>query len=601
VRVLRGRHPEGRVQVRLYPQAKVTNWESAGFTEGWSSDKTSRSANTGTGSKKLRPSPAGRWDDRFGRGLPAQARQPGGKEPPAVVDTREIPTSKIKWCRLTGAEILEEKDWLGKYIPIIPVFGSELNIKGKTTVFRPDSPGQGPAAAAQLFPGFVRPACGADDESTLACRRGADRGLSRVERAAFGQVPGPALQGVRRKRQSDAPPIRIAPSDIPAGYAQDAEMSEHDIQGALGMYNASLGERSNEKSGRAIMARQREGDTATFHYIDNLNRAIRLLGRILVDAIPKYYDSRRAVRILGEDGSSKAAEIDPEQQAAVQRMGAKVIYNLSVGSYDVVTEAGPSFTTKRQESADAMLELSKNNPAVWQTHGDLIVRSQDWPNAEEWAKRTLITMPPPLRQAIEQEKQGNETDEVKAVKTQAQQMLDQANQHIQAAEQALQQQGQELQSLKVDKELELRKLEIDDYRAETERLKVTAPAMGPEQVALIVQQTVQAILAQPTPSQAPQPPQYSRVTAPPQPPQDVGPSAPPQPNQPPAGGFLRPMTIRTCSSCAAFAALKSECRAKSPTPIVIEGPQGPMPAGVFPAVRSDSWCAEWRPDTQIVT
>jgi hypothetical protein len=179
--------------------------------------------------------------------------------PPQIVDSRELPVCEVKWCRMTGAEILERKDWLGQYIPLILVIGNESNIDGKVT-----------------YSGLIRPA------------KDAMR-LYNYSRSAFAQrvalttkAPWMAAaeqiadypewetantgnhQVLRYKHLSEdgtviPPPQRISPSDVPSGYAQDMQISEHDIQGTMGMYNSSLGEKSNEKSGRAITARQREG------------------------------------------------------------------------------------------------------------------------------------------------------------------------------------------------------------------------------------------------------------------------------------------------------------------------------------------------------
>src|SRR5688500_6818393 len=89
----------------------------------------------------------------------------------------------------------------------------------------------------------------------------------------------------------------------------------------IGIYDASLGARSNETSGRAIMARQREGDVSTFHFIDNLSRAIRHGGRILLDLIPTVYTTERMIRILGEDLTPKTVKVAPTGQPVTEQPG----------------------------------------------------------------------------------------------------------------------------------------------------------------------------------------------------------------------------------------------------------------------------------------
>lgn len=418
-----------------WPKAKMTDWKNDAFSGDWSAENTVKVCEYYYKVRTLQlvhllEDGTFAADEDYQRAVTQ-----GGKTSP-IVKSREIPTHKVKWCRMTGAEILEQNDWLGKYIPIIPVYGNEDDIEGKVIVS-----------------GLVRGAKDAQKLHNYARTKFAERvamtplapwtvAEESIEGHPEWQTANSGTHGalVFRAYTDDGQPLprpeRVSPSDIPAGFSQDAAMSEHDIQASMGMYNASIGEKSNEKSGRAIMARQREGDTATFHYQDNVNRALRYLGRILVDAVPKYYDTKRVVRSLGEDGMPKMIQLDPNAPKASQKQGATAIYNLNVGRYDVSVSAGPTYTTKRQESADAMIELTRANPTMWQTHGDLIVKAQDWPNADEFAKRSKMALPPPIAQAVQAEEQaeGGQDPEVAAVIAQANQAMGELQKQIQAAE-----------------------------------------------------------------------------------------------------------------------------------------------------------------------
>lgn len=507
-----------------HPNAKATNWESDSFSDGWAEDKVVRvceywyKVETTTTLHLLADGTTATAEEYEG----AQA---AGEEVPLIIDSRaDYVECKVKWCRMTGGEILEERDWLGKLIPIIPVYGAELNVNGKV-----------------IYSGLVR--------------RGRDpQLLHNISRTAFAtrvalstQAPWMAAaeqiedypewktansgkhQVLRYKHLAEdgtpiPPPIRITPSDVPAGFAQDAEMAEHDIQGALGMYSASLGEKSNEKSGRAIMARQREGDTATFHFQDNLNRAIRLLGRILVDAAPKYYDTKRVIRILGEDGTATMATHDPDQEAPVNKSGAQAIYNLGVGEYDVTVESGPSYTTRRVEAAQAMIELTQANPSIWQTHGDLIVKSQDWPGAEEFAERSKLVMPPALRQAIDQ------AEGPQALPPQVQQAMQAVQQQQQALEQAhgqLTAMAQQLEQEKAATDAE--KAKLDAARQELQSQQKVLQSKFEELSAKLELKAMQT--AQMVPPVMPPGREEPAI--------DPA-SMPPQPQQPPSGGFFTP-------------------------------------------------------------
>lgn len=432
-----------------------------------------------------------------------------------MVKSRLVRSNKVKWCRMTGAEILEEGEWAGEYIPIIPVYGTETDINGKVTYSGLTKPGM----HGQMLYNFARTAFA--ERVALTPKAPWVAAVGQTEDNPDWQTANEDNHSVLTYNPVDIngqvqpPPQRQSAADIPAGFAQEMQQAEHDIQSALGMYAASLGQQSNEKSGRAIMARQREGDVATFHYHDNLNRAIRHLGRILLDLIPKIYDTKRVVRLLNEDGTTKDAMVAPGLGMPSAKVDGMEIFDLSAGHYDVETMTGPSFTTKRQESSEAMIELAKGNPNVWMTHGDLIVKAQDWPGADDFAKRTRATMPPQLQQAIAQSEQDGENPQAQQMMQQMQQMQQQAQQAIQEREQALQQVQQELKSKDDDRALKARELEIKAYEAETARMAALQPSMPPEAIAQVVMQTFAQLQ---TPGQIDQGTQMP----------DMGPFMPPQ-------------------------------------------------------------------------
>ncbi|HRK94935.1 MAG TPA: portal protein [Rhodospirillales bacterium] len=325
-----------------------------------------------------------------------------------VVNMRQAHSEQVKWCKMTGAEILEERDWAGKFIPIISVYGTETDVNGKVTYSGLTRPGRD----GQMLYNFARTAfaerVALTPKAPFIAAAGQTEDDPNWQRAHIDNIPVLTYNPVEVGGQVLGAPQRQPASDIPAGFAQEMQAAEHDIQSALGMYAASLGQPSNEKSGRAIIARQREGDVATFHYHDNLNRAIRYLGRILIDLIPKIYDSRRVVRLMEEDGTTREAMIAPELGAPAAKLDGMEAFNLGAGEYDVEVDTGPSYTTKRQEALEAQIEIASGNPTVWQTHGDIIAKNMDWPGAEAWAARTRATMPPELSKAIAEAERADE-------------------------------------------------------------------------------------------------------------------------------------------------------------------------------------------------
>ena len=159
------------------------------------------------------------------------------------------------------------------------------------------------------------------------------------------------------------------------------------------MYDAAVGNRSNETSGRAILARAREGDTATYEWIDNLAVAIEHTGYILLDLIPKIYDTPRIVRILGEDSSVKEVPIN---QVFQSESGEILAHDMTTGKYDLTITVGPSFATQKMEAAASMIDFVRAVPGAAEVSSDLLARNMDWPGADEIADRLKRTIPPEI-------------------------------------------------------------------------------------------------------------------------------------------------------------------------------------------------------------
>jgi hypothetical protein len=315
-----------------------------------------------------------------------------------IVGTRSTKCYRVMQRIMTGAEILSEREWPGRYIPISPVYGDEFWIDGKRYL---RSLINGAKDAQQML-NFWRTS--GTELVALAPRvpfigkKGAfDHDQERWQTAnvrshAYLEYEGP-----------DAPQRQPLDSGIAAGSMQEALNASDDIKSITGIYDASLGARSNETSGRAILARQREGDVSTFHFIDNLSRAIRHTGRIIIDLIPHVYNAARIVRIIGEDGSQQAQavnqpapEMDERGQPKVDEMGNAImaIHDLTVGKYDLTVSTGPNYTTQRQETADQMMQLIQAYPAAAPLVGDILVKSLDWQGADEIAERIRRMIPP---------------------------------------------------------------------------------------------------------------------------------------------------------------------------------------------------------------
>ena len=420
---------------------------------------------------------------------------PEDKQLKAVYGTpkksRDAEIKKIKWCKINGYEILEEQEWAGSCIPVVRVIGNEYEVEGRIYIS-----------------GLVRNAKDAQRMYNYWTSQEAEM-LALAPKAPFigygGQFEGYESQWKTANTQNwpylevnpdvtDGQgailplPQRAQPPMASSGLMQAKLGASEDIKSATGQYNASLGQTSNERSGKAILARQREGDVGTYHYQDNLARAVRYVGRQLVDLIPKIYDTQRIARIIGIDGETKMVKIDPTQAEPVRKIqnqeGIVIdkVYNPSVGKYDVVVATGPGYATKRQEALEAMAQLLQGNPQLWTVAGDLFVKNMDWPGAQEMAKRFAKTIDPKLM--------GDAED----------------NPALQAAQQQMQAMAAELDQLhqmlqNVGKSMEAQDMERKDYEAkikafdaETKRISAVQAGMSEQQIQDIAMGVVAAAM-----------------------------------------------------------------------------------------------------------
>lgn len=405
-----------------------------------------------------------------------------------VVGTRDTKTKKVTQRIITGAEVLETNKWAGKYIPIVPVYGDEVMVEGERHFISLVRFAKDPQ---QMF-NYWRTA--STELVALAPKAPfiGPRGAFNSDAEKWGTANAISHPYIEYDPvDGQAPPQRQPFSGPPAGALQEAMNASDDMKSIMGIFDASLGARSNETSGRAIMARQREGDVSTFNYIDNLSRAIRHAGRIIVDLIPKVYDAPRIIRVIHEDGRNEHVPVNqpfqpsnqpPEQNEQQEMMdGLTKIYDLTAGKYDVTCEAGPSFATKREESSSQMIEFIRAYPNAAPIIGDLLAKNLDWPGADEIADRMQAMLPPQIQ---------GQNPQVQQLQQQLQQMDGHAKEAVAQLQQKL---GQEKQ----DKALEAAKLRIDAYNAETNRIKAVGTGMQPQEVQALVMQTLRQVLQSP--------------------------------------------------------------------------------------------------------
>lgn len=464
-----------------------------------------------------------------------------------IGQSRDVASHKVTQRILSGCDVLDTVDWAGRWIPIVPVYGEEIIVEGERTFRSLVRDAKDPqrmfnywrttstelVALAPKAP-FIGPVGAFTTDS-------AKWATANVQSHAYIEFDTQDAEG----RSIAIPPQRQPFSGVPAGALQEAMNAADDMKSIMGLYDASLGAKSNETSGRAIIARQREGDVSTFHYIDNLSRAIRHGGRIIVDLIPKVYGMERMVRILGPDGNASEVKVAPKVSAgpsaapgADQQMPPQAaeaddeaqndqaediarVFDLTTGKYDVTVTAGPSYTTQREEAASQMIELIRAYPAAAPVIGDLLAKNLDWPGADEIAERLQKLLPAQL--------QGDDPA-AQAAKAQIAQMA-----------QLIGELRGKLAASEADKSIEGRRVEIDAYNAETGRLKAIAPKgtgfdeaqMGAAVATWLVQIIQSPDILNAVASGAPQD-QIAAMLAQKRPPPEMG-AAPAEPPQGPQG------------------------------------------------------------------
>ena len=341
-----------------------------------------------------------------------------------VVDKRETWRKKIKWCKLTAMQVLEEGEWAGKYIPIVPTYGQEVRVDDKHKKFGLVRMAKDPQRMYNYWSTALTETVALAPKAKWLLAEGQDEGHEN-EWAMANIKAMPVL----RYKQTDiegrpAPaPTRLQPEPPPAGVMSALQGMNQDLMAVVGIFDpAQLPQ--GMQSGKAIQGQQSQVDMTNFHYYDNLTRSIRHTGRIILDLIPKIYDRERVMRIIGDDGKPEIVTLN--QPSTDENGVAKVLNDVTVGEYDVVMDTGPGYNSKRAEAVDSMMSLLGADPTLMQQAGDLIFRNMDFPGADIIADRLAAINP------------LSQIDEKSEVPPQAQMMIAQSKKTIEQLQQQIQ-------------------------------------------------------------------------------------------------------------------------------------------------------------------
>ncbi len=317
-------------------------------------------------------------------------------------------------CRylITASAVLEgPEEWPGRFIPIVPVVGEEIRIGRKLVRNGIVRHAKDPQRMSNYFHSA--------HTETVALQPKAPFVVTETNVAKYQSIweqantkNFPYLPYEPDTKNSGAAPQRVQPPVSSQGILDGLTMAKEDLRAVIGIHDAGLGERKNQESGRAIIALQKEGDVGSYLYIDNFARAVRQTGNIINDLIPYVYDTERTIRIMGEDGKIDVLEINKAQ--GLDPKSGETIFNhdITVGSYDVVAQMGPSYSTKREEAKEGMIAFVQAAPEAGQLILDKIAKAQDWPMSDDIAKRLRAMLPPKILQLEEMEKQGATPEQI---------------------------------------------------------------------------------------------------------------------------------------------------------------------------------------------
>jgi len=444
----------------LYPSVDVTSWDLGKDSGGWHSDDTVRVAEyfaieAKTMELALLQDGSIVWADEV-------------TDAALIVKTRKSQRKKCNWHKIAGDTLLDSTEIPTSYIPVIPVYGSEVWIEGERHLHGLTRHAKDPARLYNYMQSAnVELLALAPRAPYIAAAGQLDGHEAEWENANRINVSVLTYNPISDNGTQVPPPRREMPPGTNPGLESAMNRSVDDIKAVMGIYDASVGNKESNQSGKAILSQQRQASIGNFHFSDNLGRSIQHAGRILVEMIPKIYDTARVARIFGVDGTPQTVRLDPDMEAPKtevkdEKGEIQSIYNLGVGKYDVVVDTGPSYATKRQEAAEAMMAMVQTDPQIMQVAGDLIVANMDWPGAEEISKRMKLMLPPQLQQ---QEKEGEGRQIDPKIEQQMNQMADQVE-HL----------SQELLTATAALESKKDELEIKWFEAETKRMQVEADA-----------------------------------------------------------------------------------------------------------------------------
>jgi hypothetical protein len=343
-----------------------------------------------------------------------------------VIDERDSFRKAVKWIKCTAIEVLEEKTMAGKYIPVVPCYGAQVIVDDKRKKYGLVRFAKDPQRMYNFWRTSMTESVALAPKAKWLLAEGQDEGHE--NEWAMANIKSTPVLRYKQKDIEGQPapqPTRLQPEPPPAGIMEAAGAISADLQMVLGIMDPNQLPSGNI-SGKALMGQQNQVDLSNFHFYDNMTRSIRHTGKIILDLIPKIYDTQRVMRIIGSDGQPDMTTINQANEIG------EVLNDVTVGEYDVVMDTGPGFQSRRQQAVESMMPLLTGNAELFNIAGDLVFRNMDFPGADVIADR-LAAMNPMAQ-----------IDEKSDIPPQAQMELAQSKQMIQQLQQQLQAAGLEI-------------------------------------------------------------------------------------------------------------------------------------------------------------
>jgi hypothetical protein len=330
-----------------------------------------------------------------------------------VIEEKKVKRPKVKWCKMIANKVIDgpHDDWPSRFIPIVLLFGKEVNVRGQGKTRGMVRFARTPQQMYNYWSSSLTEQIALAPKSPYLVTAA----MIGPYKAQWDQAHTKNFPYLMHDVDPDSPtlsPRREPPPAMSSAVAHELQRMDRDIMAAMGIYEASLGGEAKERSGKAILARQRQGNIASAPYTENFHLALTYSTRILIDLIPHVYDTERIVRIVGTDDKDMAVPInarpnapmlremqEPDQKyVAGPREGVTEYLNdLTVGKYDVVVDIGPSYTTQRQEALEQLMELVQAAPQLASVAIDIIVENMDLPHGDKLLERAKKMVPLEIR------------------------------------------------------------------------------------------------------------------------------------------------------------------------------------------------------------